>query len=72
VPDPEIFDSVKCPLLTIHSTGDRIQAHRVGEEAARLSKGPLLSMVGSGHMPNVRDPVRVNLALRDFAERLAR
>jgi len=72
VPDPEIFDSVKCPLLTIHSTGDRIQAHRVGEEAARLSKGPLLSTVGSGHMPNVRDPVRVNLALRDFAERLAR
>jgi pimeloyl-ACP methyl ester carboxylesterase len=44
----------------------------VGEEATRLSQGTLVSMAGSGHMPNVRDPVKVNLVLRDFVERLGR
>jgi hypothetical protein len=29
-------------------------------------------MIGSGHMPNVRDPVKVNLLLREFVERLGR
>jgi hypothetical protein len=28
-------------------------------------------MEASGHIPNVRDPVKVNLALRDFVERVA-
>jgi pimeloyl-ACP methyl ester carboxylesterase len=69
-PDTEIFSKIGSPVLVIHGTRDRIQPHRVGEEAARLSQGSLVSMVGSGHMPNVRDPVRVNLLLREFVERL--
>jgi pimeloyl-ACP methyl ester carboxylesterase len=71
VPDEEIFAGVECPTLVIHGTSDRIQPHRIGEEAARLSEGALVSMAGSGHMPNVRDPVKVNLVLRDFVERLS-
>jgi pimeloyl-ACP methyl ester carboxylesterase len=70
IPDEEIFDGVKCPTMVIHGTGDRIQRHRVGEEAARLANGALISLAGSGHMPNVRDPVRVNLCLRDFVNGL--
>lgn len=66
----EIFAAVTCPTLVIHGTRDRIQGHRIGVEAARLSNGTLASMAGSGHIPNVRDPVRVNLLLRDFVERL--
>jgi pimeloyl-ACP methyl ester carboxylesterase len=68
----EIFDGVKCPVLVIHGTDDRIQAHEAGVEAARLSGGTLISMGGSGHFPNVRDPVKFNLALRDFIEQVAR
>ncbi len=68
----EMFAGVTCPTLVIHGTEDRIQPHRIGEEAARLSNGTLGTMWGSGHMPNVRDPVRVNLLLRDFIERLAK
>jgi pimeloyl-ACP methyl ester carboxylesterase len=71
VPDKEIFAGVKCPTLVIHGTKDWIQPHRIGDEAARLSEGVLVSMAGSGHMPNVRDPVRVNLVLRDFVESLS-
>lgn len=67
----EIFSGVTCPTLVIHGTKDRIHSHKVGVEAARLSGGALVSMTGSGHMPNVRDPVRVNLLLRDFVERLS-
>ena len=66
----EIFAAVTCPTLVIHGTDDRIQSHRVGVEAARLSNGTLASLAGSGHIPNVRDPVRVNLLLREFVERL--
>jgi pimeloyl-ACP methyl ester carboxylesterase len=68
---PEIFAGVTCPTLIIHGTADRIHHHRVGVEAARLSGSPLVSMTGSGHMPNVRDPVRFNLILQDFVDRLS-
>ena len=66
----EVFAGVGCPTLVIHGTKDRIQNHEIGVEAARLSKGTLASLAGSGHFPNVRDPVRVNLVLREFVERL--
>ena len=72
IPDSEIFTKIDCPVLVIHGIEDRIQPHQVGEEAARLSQGTLSSMIGSGHMPNVRDPVKVNLLLREFVERLGR
>jgi pimeloyl-ACP methyl ester carboxylesterase len=68
---PEIFADVSCPTLVIHGTADRIDSHRVGTEAAKLSGGTFVSMVGSGHIPVVRDPVRVNLLLRDFVDRLS-
>jgi pimeloyl-ACP methyl ester carboxylesterase len=66
----EAFAAVACPTLVIHGTKDRIQSHQIGVEAARLSDGTLASLTGSGHIPNVRDPVRVNLLLREFVERL--
>lgn len=68
---PEIFAGVSCPTLVIHGTEDRIDSHRVGVEAARLSGGTLVSMSGSGHLPNVRDPIRVNRLFRDFVDRLS-
>ena len=66
----EAIAAVECPLLVIHGTKDRIQSHRAGAEAARLGNGTLVSLEGAGHFPNARDPVRVNLLLRDFVERL--
>jgi pimeloyl-ACP methyl ester carboxylesterase/predicted glycosyltransferase len=66
-----LFDDVDCPVLVIHGTRDRISPHQVAVEAARLSNGTLMSMVGSGHIPNVRDPVPINLAIRDFVESIS-
>ena len=68
---PEIFAGVACPTLVVHGTADRIDSHRVGTRAARLSGGTFVPLVGSGHIPVVRDPVRVNLLLRDFVDRLS-
>ncbi len=61
---------VRCPVLVIHGSDDRILPQAVGQELARATGGRFLSVVGGGHIPNVRDPVRVNLAIRDFIDRL--
>lgn len=71
-PWPKIVSQVACPALVIHGTQDRISPHARGIETARLTGGPLLTMEGSGHIPNVRDPVKVNLALRAFVDRVSR
>ncbi len=67
----DVFAGVNCPTMVIHGTRDRIHPHAVGVEAARLTNGTLVTMEGSGHMPNVRDPVRFNLVVREFVEGFA-
>ncbi len=63
-----LLEALACPTLVIHGTEDRIHQHQVGLEAARLAGASMITMEGSGHMPNVREPVRFNLVLRDFIE----
>lgn len=73
-PDYAIADllrSIDCPTLFIHGTEDRIRLYAEAEEAARLSGGTLVALEGSGHLPNVRDPVKCNLLLRRFIEEVA-
>ena len=69
--DREALAGLTCPVLVIHGAEDRIAAHAAGEEAARLTGGALATLAGSGHIPNVRDPVKVNLLLHDFVERVS-
>ncbi len=74
-PEPDwttMLGELGCPTLVIHGTGDRIQPHERGRRAAELSGGTLITMEGSGHIPNVRDPVKVNLALAEFTRRVIR
>lgn len=66
-----LLESLRCPVLVVHGTDDRIQPYETGLAAAQLTGGSLVSMEGSGHIPNVRDPVRFNLILRDFIEMIA-
>lgn len=61
-----IARSITCPVLVIHGDEDEIVLHANGAALAELTGGRLLTMEGSGHAPHVRDPVAVNLALRDF------
>jgi pimeloyl-ACP methyl ester carboxylesterase len=67
----EMLNRLGCPLLLMHGTDDRIISDQVSNEVARITGGTLLSMEGSGHLPLARDPVRFNLALRDFIASVA-
>jgi pimeloyl-ACP methyl ester carboxylesterase len=62
---------IRCPVLVIHGDEDAIVPHAVGSRAAELTGGQLLTFVGCGHGIPARDPVRLNLALREFVGTLA-
>jgi pimeloyl-ACP methyl ester carboxylesterase len=59
-----------CPVLVIHGTEDRISPPRIGGALARATGGTLVLLEGAGHLPLARDPVKVNLYLREFVESL--
>jgi pimeloyl-ACP methyl ester carboxylesterase/predicted glycosyltransferase len=65
----ELTARVSCPTLVIHGLDDAIRPHDSGAALAELTGGAFVSLEGSGHSPQARDPVKVNLLLRDFAER---
>lgn len=67
----EMLGALTCPVLVVHGTRDRIQPYEAGVAAARITGGTLATFEGSGHIPNVRDPVRFNLVLRRFIEEFA-
>ena len=58
---------IDCPILVIHGSDDAIRPCASGARLAELANGPLAILQGSGHLPHARDPVKVNLLLRDFA-----
>ncbi len=62
----EICRRISCPVLVIHGTDDAVRPFIVGEELAEVTGGTFVGLEGSGHCPHARDPVRVNLLLRDF------
>jgi pimeloyl-ACP methyl ester carboxylesterase/predicted glycosyltransferase len=62
----ELGQQVHCPILVIHGTDDAQVDSWRGEELARQLNGQLVLLEGSGHAPHVRDPVKVNVLLRDF------
>ena len=57
---------VRCPVLVLQGTEDAITGVGRGIGLADATGGELVLLEGSGHGPHVRDPVRVNLLLRDF------
>jgi pimeloyl-ACP methyl ester carboxylesterase len=63
---------VSCPVLVIHGSDDRIRPGSHGEELASATGGRFVSIEGGGHIPNVRNPVRVNLLIRDFIRGIGR
>jgi pimeloyl-ACP methyl ester carboxylesterase/predicted glycosyltransferase len=64
-----ILARVGCPVLAIHGDQDRCEPWARSERLAALTGGELLLLAGTGGVPNAREPVVVNRAIRDFAER---
>jgi pimeloyl-ACP methyl ester carboxylesterase len=67
----ELCARVQSPTLVIHGTDDRISPFSRGVALAEATRGRLIAIEGGGHMPQGRDPVIVNLAIRAFVEGLA-
>jgi pimeloyl-ACP methyl ester carboxylesterase/predicted glycosyltransferase len=62
----ELARRVRCPVLVIHGDHDAVGSVTCGIALAEDTGGRLVLLEGSGHAPHVRDPVKVNLLLRDF------
>jgi pimeloyl-ACP methyl ester carboxylesterase/predicted glycosyltransferase len=65
-PWPEWCTGVRCPVLVIHGDSDHVRPHAQGAALARATGGELVTLAGAGHLPLGRDPVPINLLLRDF------
>jgi pimeloyl-ACP methyl ester carboxylesterase len=65
---PALLERIRCPVLVIHGDGDAIVPHARGARLAELTNGTLMTIVGGGHGPITRDPVQVNLQVRDFLQ----
>jgi pimeloyl-ACP methyl ester carboxylesterase/predicted glycosyltransferase len=57
---------IRCPVLVIHGSEDAIRAPASGAALADLLGAEMVTLEGSGHAPHARDPVKLNLLLRDF------
>jgi pimeloyl-ACP methyl ester carboxylesterase len=55
-------------VLVIHGTDDAVRGYDEGEALARCTGGTLVTLAGSGHFPHARDPVRVNMLIKQFAD----
>ena len=64
----ELARRVRCPVLVIHGTDDRIQPYSDGKALAKTTGGRLETVKGAGHLPHARKPVQVNLAIREFVD----
>jgi pimeloyl-ACP methyl ester carboxylesterase/predicted glycosyltransferase len=64
-----VLQRVSCPVLVIHGRQDRCQPCERGQRVAELTGGDLLLLEGAGHLPQAREPVVVNQAIKAFADR---
>jgi pimeloyl-ACP methyl ester carboxylesterase len=66
----ELYGRIRCPVLVIHGDRDAVIAHDKGVAVAAAIGAPLVTLEGSGHAPEARVPVKVNLLIRGFVTSL--
>jgi pimeloyl-ACP methyl ester carboxylesterase len=62
---------VRCPVLVVSGSLDQCQDPERGRRVADLTGGSFVLLEGCGHLPSARDPVKINLLLRDFVRRVS-
>lgn len=58
--------AVRCPVLVMHGDADKIVSLERGRAFADATRGRFVLLEGSGHLPQARDPVRINTEIRNF------
>jgi pimeloyl-ACP methyl ester carboxylesterase/predicted glycosyltransferase len=56
---------VRCPVVVVHGTDDRVVPYESGGRLAELTGGTLVTFQGTGHAPQGREPVALNRVLDD-------
>jgi pimeloyl-ACP methyl ester carboxylesterase/predicted glycosyltransferase len=64
----ELCGRVRCPVLVFHGEDDRIIPTAYGRELAAITNARFIGLPGSGHLPQARIPVRVNVEIADFLD----
>lgn len=64
-----VYRSIRCPLLIVHGSDDAIVPWSRGAAIAEVTGAPLVTIAGGGHHLFAREPVRMNLLLREFIDR---
>ena len=64
------YRSIRCPLLIIHGDQDAVVSYTRGVAIAEATGTPLITIAGGGHHNFGRDPVKTNLLLREFIDRI--
>jgi predicted glycosyltransferase len=64
-----MYRSIRCPMLVVHGTDDRIQPIGRARRVAEVTGAELVEIEGGGHAPQARFPARVNALIADFLER---
>jgi pimeloyl-ACP methyl ester carboxylesterase/UDP:flavonoid glycosyltransferase YjiC (YdhE family) len=59
---------VQCPVLVISGTRDKVTAHADAKVLAKTTGGKLVAIESGDHVPEGRQPVAVNLAIREFVD----
>jgi pimeloyl-ACP methyl ester carboxylesterase/predicted glycosyltransferase len=65
-----MLSAIRCPTLLIHGRDDAVVPWQRSQSTADITGGDLLFIEGGGHVPQARDPIRVNQALLDFIDRV--
>jgi pimeloyl-ACP methyl ester carboxylesterase/predicted glycosyltransferase len=66
-----MLSRVHCPALVLHGSDDHISPVATGEALAAAMDADLFVVENGGHLPQVKDPVAVNLAISGILDRLA-
>jgi pimeloyl-ACP methyl ester carboxylesterase/predicted glycosyltransferase len=59
---------VRCPVLVISGKKDKVTSHADAVVLAKATGGKLVGIEGGDHLPEGRQPVAVNLAIREFVD----
>lgn len=78
-PDPRfsteaeaVCRALRCPVVVVSGSLDLCQDPDRGRRLAELTGADFVLLEGCGHLPLARDPVKINLLLRDFVRRASR
>src|SRR5919106_1336208 len=66
-----VCESVRCPVLVVHGDLDACQTRERAAAVAELTRGRLVTLEDSGHIPQARHPVMVNGLLRELGDSVA-